>query len=357
MKGELFHSSPIELSPVKPLVQRLTDELVKRHYTVALSDPWGILTDTITITGSTRVFHYGTIEQPVQSKNAFEHAIFRARELRSKRKDTCGVCVEGDLAEGKFVIGFDMAGRQPWNSLVVINSESLDISKRLLKWQVSEKVFSDAILYINNQHEILPYALHGYSSIPKVLPPIFADLEQNIVNFYRLISKRRQNFKISTVESCTGGALANALTDVSSHYVSVSGVVAYDEETKMRMVGVPIEDLVYGQVYSRRVAKSMAKNWFEKTQANIVVAITGTMENFDTRPYHTDTPPGNVFVSILIEGGKELGGEEISIHLKPPHFTISSREEMKIDILRYIIGKLYEFYAADRFNYMFAEQS
>ena len=81
---------------------------------------------------------------------------------------------------------------------------------------------------------------------------------------------------IATVESCTGGLIAGALTDVPGSSEAVhGGFVTYDNEAKQDMVGVP-EDLLeaHGAV-SEPVARAMAEGAREKTGAAIAVSVTG----------------------------------------------------------------------------------
>lgn len=81
---------------------------------------------------------------------------------------------------------------------------------------------------------------------------------------------------IVTVESCTGGLIAGALTDVPGSSDAVhGGFVTYANEAKQAMVGVP-EDLLetHGAV-SEPVARAMAEGARERTGAAIAISVTG----------------------------------------------------------------------------------
>lgn len=81
---------------------------------------------------------------------------------------------------------------------------------------------------------------------------------------------------LATVESCTGGLVAGAITDIpGSSKVLDRGFVTYSNAAKTEMVGVPmalIEE--YGAV-SPEVAKAMATGALNHSAADITVAITG----------------------------------------------------------------------------------
>jgi nicotinamide-nucleotide amidase len=87
---------------------------------------------------------------------------------------------------------------------------------------------------------------------------------------------RARKLKVATAESCTGGLVAAALTNiVGSSKVLDSGFVTYSNEAKQRMLGVASETLRdYGAV-SRQTAEQMARGALAHSNAHIAVAITG----------------------------------------------------------------------------------
>lgn len=87
---------------------------------------------------------------------------------------------------------------------------------------------------------------------------------------------KQKGLTISAAESCTGGALLSALTDVpgSSAYV-IGGVVAYSNRIKINQLGVNESDIEkYGAV-SESVALQMAKNIAKLMKTDIGVSTTG----------------------------------------------------------------------------------
>ncbi len=81
---------------------------------------------------------------------------------------------------------------------------------------------------------------------------------------------------IATAESCTGGLVAGALTDIAgSSAVLDRGFVTYSNTAKQQMLGVPADTLrKYGAV-SRQTAEAMARGALAKGKVDLVVAITG----------------------------------------------------------------------------------
>jgi nicotinamide-nucleotide amidase len=87
---------------------------------------------------------------------------------------------------------------------------------------------------------------------------------------------RTRGLKVATAESCTGGLVAGALTDIAgSSDVLDRGFVTYSNEAKQQMLGVPVDTLkVHGEI-SRQTAEAMARGALGKANADLVVAITG----------------------------------------------------------------------------------
>lgn len=81
---------------------------------------------------------------------------------------------------------------------------------------------------------------------------------------------------IVTVESCTGGLISSALTDVPGSSEAVhGGFVTYANEAKERMVGVPADLLEAHGAVSEPVARAMAEGALRTADAAIAIAVTG----------------------------------------------------------------------------------
>jgi nicotinamide-nucleotide amidase len=87
---------------------------------------------------------------------------------------------------------------------------------------------------------------------------------------------RAGSFRIATAESCTGGLVAAALTEIAgSSDVVDRGFVTYSNEAKAELLGVPLSTLKrYGAV-SAQTAKAMAAGALKNSHAHIAVSITG----------------------------------------------------------------------------------
>lgn len=87
---------------------------------------------------------------------------------------------------------------------------------------------------------------------------------------------------VSTAESCTGGRIAAAITAQSgaSRYFE-GGVVAYQNEVKERMLGVPAEMIAEYGVVSREVAEEMVKGACRLFHTDYALASTGYAEAWE----------------------------------------------------------------------------
>jgi nicotinamide-nucleotide amidase len=81
---------------------------------------------------------------------------------------------------------------------------------------------------------------------------------------------------IATAESCTGGLVAAAITDIAgSSAVLDRGFVTYSNLAKVEMLGVSHELILVHGAVSADVARAMAEGAVKHSQAHIGVAITG----------------------------------------------------------------------------------
>lgn len=87
---------------------------------------------------------------------------------------------------------------------------------------------------------------------------------------------REQGLRIATAESCTGGMVAAALTDVAgSSDVFDRGFVTYSNAAKVEMLGVSPETLATHGAVSEAVAREMAEGALARSGTGLAVAITG----------------------------------------------------------------------------------
>ena len=87
---------------------------------------------------------------------------------------------------------------------------------------------------------------------------------------------KARKLMVATAESCTGGLVAGALTDIAGSSAVVDrGFVTYTNEAKHQMLGVPSDTLNRFGAVSRETAEAMARGALRNANADIVVAVTG----------------------------------------------------------------------------------
>jgi nicotinamide-nucleotide amidase len=88
-----------------------------------------------------------------------------------------------------------------------------------------------------------------------------------------LLANRRS---VATAESCTGGWIAKALTDIAgSSQWFTEGFVTYSNESKTRSLGVPGSVLVSQGAVSEAAVRAMATGALKRSGAQVSVAVTG----------------------------------------------------------------------------------
>ena len=96
----------------------------------------------------------------------------------------------------------------------------------------------------------------------------------NVANL--LTSARYWGFRIATAESCTGGMVAAALTDIAgSSDIFDRGFVTYSNQAKIDMLGVCPQTLATHGAVSEEVAVEMAEGALAHSAADLAVSITG----------------------------------------------------------------------------------
>jgi PncC family amidohydrolase len=106
----------------------------------------------------------------------------------------------------------------------------------------------------------------------------------------------KNNKTISTMESCTGGGLANAITNIEgASEVLKFSAVTYSNEFKIKM-GVDSTVIDKYTVYSMETAIEMAKNISNYTNSNYGIGITGKINRED--PNNTGGSINTIYVCI-----------------------------------------------------------
>lgn len=87
---------------------------------------------------------------------------------------------------------------------------------------------------------------------------------------------KAKGLRVATAESCTGGLIAAALTDIpGSSAVFTHGFVTYANEAKMQMLGVAEATLATHGAVSSETAAAMAHGAQARSSANLAVSTTG----------------------------------------------------------------------------------
>lgn len=130
---------------------------------------------------------------------------------------------------------------------------------------------------------------------------------ENIVN--RLITLKRT---IATMESCTGGFIANNITNIDdSSLVFMFGAVTYSNLFKIKM-GVDSNIISKYSVYSMETADSMSKSICNFTNANYGVGITGKLNKID-KNNDTNNKNNSVYISIYDNVNNKYYNREITV--------------------------------------------
>jgi len=128
------------------------------------------------------------------------------------------------------------------------------------------------------------------------LPPILVDAARKVVEANKAAGKR-----IAVAESCTGGLVSAALTEIpGSSAVVEASFVTYSNDAKLQLLGVSRDVLETFGAVSVAVAWGMARGALERANADTAVAITGVAgpEGGSDRK-----PVGTVVFARAVKGG------------------------------------------------------
>lgn len=107
---------------------------------------------------------------------------------------------------------------------------------------------------------------------------------------------RRRGLSLGVAESCTGGLLAAALTDVpGASDVFRGGIVAYHNDVKQALLRVDAEILTMHGAVCRETAEAMASGALKVLEVDVAVAITGIAGPGGGSP---EKPVGLVYIAV-----------------------------------------------------------
>ena len=150
----------------------------------------------------------------------------------------------------------------------------------------------------------------------------------------RIVNKLKElNKTISTMESCTGGGVANHITNIEgASEVLRFSAVTYSNEYKIKM-GVSSAIIDKYSVYSIETAMEMSKNISKFANSDYGVGITGKLNRVDINNlYGSDN---TVFISIYDKELDKFYNYDLEVNK-------GSRKENKELVINLIIEKLLE---------------
>ncbi|MBQ9181827.1 MAG: CinA family protein [Bacilli bacterium] len=143
----------------------------------------------------------------------------------------------------------------------------------------------------------------------------------------------KKNKTISTMESCTGGGIANAITNIegASNVIKFSAVT-YSNEYKIKM-GVSKEVIDKYSVYSIETAMEMSKNISDFSNSDYGIGITGKLNRIDENNLYGED--NVVFISIYDKEFNKYYNYDLEVKK-------SSRKENKELVINLVVEKLLE---------------
>ena len=143
------------------------------------------------------------------------------------------------------------------------------------------------------------------------------------------------DFTLATAESCTGGLIAAALTDVPGSSTAFDrGFVTYSNEAKVEMLGVSMADIKTHGAVSSQVAAAMVHGALQLSNASVSCAVTGIAGPGGGSPAK---PVGLVYVGVGQKGQPPLVRE-----CRFDELGLSSRSDIREATVRTALQMLIE---------------
>ncbi len=172
-------------------------------------------------------------------------------------------------------------GSLPLAYLPGIAGVDLRVTAKGLPRERAEELVGEAVLKLRDRVEAYVYG-EGESDLAAVI----------------IDQCRAANLKLAVAESCTGGLLGERITNIpGSSEVFLGGVIAYHNDVKRDLLGVPAEELARFGAVSEEVVLRMATGVQAKWAADIGIAITGIAGPGGGTP---EKPVGLVWIAVAV---------------------------------------------------------
>ncbi len=150
---------------------------------------------------------------------------------------------------------------------------------------------------------------------------------------YRTVTElAARGLTVATAESCTGGLIAGALTEIAGASPVVDrGFVTYSNEAKQKMLGVKAGTLARAGAVSRETALEMAEGALKKAGTDLAVAVTGIA---GPGGGSAEKPVGLVYLAAVARTGKTL-------HLEMRYGDIG-RQGIRLETVKAALAMLLE---------------
>ena len=136
------------------------------------------------------------------------------------------------------------------------------------------------------------------------MTPSDKELETLALKLGRALHVR--GWRLAAAESCTGGWIAKALTDVAGSSQWFEGcVVAYSDAAKTELLGVPTDVLTAHGAVSEETVRAMADGARRRFAADLAVAVSGVAGPGGGTP---DKPVGTVHFAWAVPTGVTAAG-------------------------------------------------
>ncbi len=139
---------------------------------------------------------------------------------------------------------------------------------------------------------------------------------------------------LATAESCTGGMIAAAITDIAgSSEVFDCGFITYSNAGKVEMLGIAAEIIEKHGAVSREVAEAMAAGALARSKADVVVSVTGIA---GPTGGSATKPVGLVHLACGVRERKMVHAVEQFGNIGRPAIRLATRERA-LDLVQQVI--------------------